>query len=104
MATLNEIRGALTGITINRAKALVGLASTDKEYPDTGDIRIATNFSAVQLGGMGSALTKILINGQPLITTRPIKTDRNNSQYIWNSEVATKHHVLQVLKEFGIKI
>lgn len=102
MASYQEIKKTLTGITVVRAKALVALAQSAKSFPDTDDIRQATGLDSFQLGGVSSALTKIRIEQKPLLTVRPVRPDRNTTQYIWNSSVATKSQVLKVLKEFGI--
>lgn len=102
MTTQVDVKRALTGITISRAKALIALATSKKEYPDTDDIRQATGYDSTQLGGLASALTKFSINGESLLTVRPVRIDRNTTQYIWNSEVATKEQIVAVLKEFGM--
>jgi len=104
MSTYEQVKNALTGITISRAKALIALAKSRKEFPDTDDIRTATGFDSTKLGGLGSALTKIEINNKPLLTVRPVRLDRNTTQYVWNDEAGTKEQILQVLKEFGVVI
>ena len=104
MTDYQSVKDALTGITISRAKALLALAKSKKEYPDTDDIRDATGFDSTQLGGLASALTKMTILGEQLLTVRPVRIDRNTTQYIWNREVATKEQVLKVLKEFGMEV
>lgn len=104
MAAIEEIKRDLTGISISRAKALIALAKSKKEFPDTNDIREATGFNSTKLGGMGSALTKIKINGKLLLSVRPVRLDRNTTQYIWNKDVATRKQILKVLEEFGILI
>ena len=104
MTAYQSVKDALIGITISRAKALLSLAKSRKEYPDTDDIREATGFDSTQLGGLASALTKTIIAGEQLLTVRPVRIDRNTTQYIWNSEVATKEQVIRVLKEFGMEI
>lgn len=103
MSTYEQVKNALTGITISRAKALIALAKSRKEYLDTDDIREATGFDSTKLGGLGSALTKIEINNHPLLKVRPVRLDRNTTQYIWNDEAGTKEQVLMVLKEFGLE-
>lgn len=104
MTKYDLVKEALIGITISRAKALLSLAMSKKEYPDTDDIREATGFDSTQLGGLASALTKMTIAGKQLFTVRPVRIDRNTTQYIWNTEVATKEQVIRVLKEFGIEV
>lgn len=104
MSKLEEVKHALTGITIARAKALITLAKSKKEFPDTDDIREATGYDAEKLGGLGSALTKIKINGKQLLKVRPVRPDRNTTQYVWNSEAARKEQVLKVLKDFGMLV
>lgn len=104
MAKMQEVKDALTGITIARAKALIALAKSNKEFPDTEDIRESTGFDTTQLGGLGSALTKIKISGKLLLEVRPIRPDRNTTQYIWNEDVATKEQVLRILKDFGMSV
>lgn len=104
MSSTLEVKSALTGISISRAKALIALAKSRKEFPDTDDIRKATGFDSTQLGGIGSGLTKIKISGKPLLLVRPVRPDRNTTQYIWNNEAATKKQVLKVLEKFGMII
>lgn len=104
MSSLTEVKQSLTGITISRAKALIALAKSNKEYSDTEDIREATGFDSTKLGGIGSALTKIQINNKNLLRVRPVRIDRNTTQYVWNNHVATKEQVLRVLKEFGMSV
>ena len=104
MSTLKEVKNALTGITIARAKALIALAKSNKEFPDTEDIRESTGFEATQLGGLGSALTKIKVSGKQLLEVRPIRPNRNTTQYIWNESVASKEQILKVLKDFGLSV
>lgn len=104
MSKLEKIKKDLTGISIPRAKALIALAKSKKDFPDTDDIREATGYDATRLGGLGSALTKIKINGKPLLKVRPLRIDRNTTQYIWNDKVAKKGQVLKVLKDFGMVV
>jgi len=102
MATFDEIRKSLTGITLSRAIALMALAKSKKKYPDTDDIRRATGFESTRLGGIGSALTKIKINQNYLLKVRPIRINRNTTQYIWDIKLATRKQVIKILEEFGI--
>lgn len=104
MAEIEDIKKALTGITIARAKALAALAKSPKQYPNTNDIRKATGYGANQLGGMISALTKIEIGNKQLLTIHPLRPDIKTVQYIWHDNVATRHQVLKVLKKFGVSI
>lgn len=104
MTSIKDIKRDLNGITIDRATALAALAMSKKQYPDTNDVRDYTGFDTTKLGGIASALTKIEIKGNNLLTVRPLRINRNTTQYIWHEEVATKEQVLKVLREFGLSV
>lgn len=89
----------LKGISLDTVKVLLLIAKDKNPVVGTDDLRKKIHLRENELGGTLRAITSIRIEGKQLVERLPFKTNRNNSLYLWDDNVAHKDDVVEAIEE-----